>query len=195
MSSLFTAIRPLAWDFLPTIVFAVLSAMHVEVTIATAAAVGVGIAEVLVVRALGRPVATLQWAGLGLAVVFWAASILTQDPRFIMGKPTLIYFAVAAVMLKRGWMLRYMPEIARRHGEALMIRWGYVWAGLMAATGLANLAIALWFTKDWPAFIAVFPLASKLTLFAIQYASVRHVVRGKINAERQAEQAAEALAA
>jgi len=195
MSSLLYAIRPLAWDFLPTIVFAVLTAMHVEVTLATAAAIGVGVLEVLVVRALGRPIAHLQWAGLALAAVFGAASILTHDPRFIMAKPTIIYFAIAVVMLKRGWMLRYMPEIARRHGEPLMIRWGYAWAGLMALTGIANAVIALWFTAQWPAFIALVPLSTKLAMIAAQYASVRHFVRGKINAERRAEQAAAALAA
>lgn len=195
MSNLLHAIRPLAWDFLPTIVFAALIAMHVDVTMATAAAVGVGLAEVLIVKAMKRPVALLQWAGLGLAVVFGGVSILTQDPRFIMAKPTIIYFAIAAVMLKRGWMLRYMPEIARRHGEPLMIRWGYAWAGLMVFTGLANAVVALWFTKEWPAFIALFPLPSKLALFAIQYVSVRHVVRGKIIAEMQTQQPAETQAA
>ncbi|MDB5419058.1 MAG: hypothetical protein JWP50_2477 [Phenylobacterium sp.] len=195
MSNLLYAIRPLAWDFLPTIVFAVLMAMHVDVTIATAAAVGVGLAEVLIVKAMKRPVALLQWAGLGLAVVFGGVSILTQDPRFIMAKPTIIYFAIAAVMLKRGWMLRYMPEMARRHGASLMIGWGYAWAGLMVVTGVANAVVALWFTKEWPVFIAAFPLPSKLALFAIQYASVRHVVRGKIIAEMQAERSAEMQAA
>jgi len=28
-----------------------------------------------------------------------------------MVKPTIVHFAVAAVMLRRGWMLRYLPEI------------------------------------------------------------------------------------
>jgi len=189
MSNLINAIRPLAWDFLPTIVFAGLTALHVDVRLATAAAVGVGVAQVLVVRATGRPIALLQWAGLGLAVVFGAASILTQDARFIMGKPTLIYFAIGVVMLKRGWMLRYLPEIARGRAEPLMIGWGYAWAGLMLLTGVANAVIALEFTKQWPMFIALFPLPSKLALFAVQYASIRHVVRGQMIREMQAQAA------
>ncbi|HEV2530659.1 inner membrane-spanning protein YciB [Phenylobacterium sp.] len=194
MSNLLNAIRPLAWDFFPTIAFAALTAMHVDVQLATPAAVGAGVVQLIVMKATGREVGLLQWAGLGLALVFGTISFVTRDPRFIMAKPTLIYFAVAVVMLKRGWMLRYMPEIARHHGAPLMIRWGYAWAGLMALTGVANGVIALWFTKEWALFIAVVPIASKLTMFAIQYVSVRHIVRGKIIAEREAEARREAPA-
>ena len=124
MSNLLNAIRPLAWDFLPTIAFAILTATHVDVRIATAAAVGVGLAQVLVVKAMKRQVGLLQWAGLGRAVVFGAVSIATTYPRFVMFKPTLIYVAIGVVMLKRGWMLRYVQEIVHSHGADLIIFWG-----------------------------------------------------------------------
>lgn len=185
MSNLLNAIRPLAWDFLSTIIFATLVALHVDVRVATAVAVGAGVAQVLGMRALGRRVELLQWAGLGLTLVFGAASLLTHDPRFVMAKPSLIYTAIAVVMLKRGWMLRYLPAIARDHGADLMIAWGYVWSGLMALTAILNLVVAIGFTRDWPAFMAVWPVVSKLALFAIQYGHVRHVVRGRIIAARQ----------
>lgn len=185
MSNLLNAIRPLAWDFLSTIIFATLVALHVDVRVATAVAVAAGVAQVLGMRALGRRVELLQWAGLGLTLVFGAASLLTHDPRFVMAKPSLIYTAIAVVMLKRGWMLRYLPAIARDHGADLMIAWGYVWSGLMALTAILNLVVAIGFTRDWPAFMAVWPVVSKLALFAIQYGHVRHVVRGRIIAARQ----------
>ena len=191
MSNLIKALRPLAWDFAPTIAFALLTMLHVEVRVATAAALGAGIAQLLIVKAMRRDVALLQWAGLGLALAFGAATMVTKDPRFIMAKPTIIYLAIATVMLKRGWMLRYMPEVARGHAEPLMIGWGYAWAGLMALTAVANLVFALWLTKQWPMFLALFPLASKLLLFAVQYASIRHTVRARIISGRQ-DQALEA---
>ncbi|THD79182.1 MAG: intracellular septation protein [Phenylobacterium sp.] len=189
MSNLLNAIRPLAWDFLPTIAFAILTALHVDVQIATAAAVGAGLLQVLAVKAMKRQVGLLQWAGLGLAVVFGAVSIATNDPRFVMFKPTLIYVAIGVVMLKRGWMLRYVPVIAHAHGGDLIVFWGYAWAALMALSAGLNAVIAIWFTKDWPLFIAVFPLASKLALFAVQYASMRVIVRGRIMAEMAAQAA------
>ena len=183
MKDLLYAVRPLVSDFFPTIVFAILVAMKVDVRIATGAALAIGIGQVAVQRLLKRKVELLQWASLGLVIVFGALGVMTNDPRFLMAKPTIIYLAIGAVMLKRGWMLRYLPPIAGKHGKPLMIAWGYAWAGLMGLTALANIVVAVWFTAQWPAFIAVAPLASKLTLFAVQYVSVRYVVRRRILAE------------
>jgi intracellular septation protein A len=182
MSNLLTAIRPLAWDFLPTIAFAILTALHVDVRVATTVALGVGLSQVLVVKALKRTVPLLQWVGLGLALVFGALSMATQDPRFLMAKPTIIYLIVAAVMLKPGWMRRYMPEIVRAHADDLIVAWGYAWAGLLALTGVANGVVAVWFAKDWPLFLAIVPIWSKVALFAVHYASVRLVVGRRLRA-------------
>lgn len=187
MTNLMHALRPMAWDFLSTIVFAGLTVLHLDPRVATAVALGVGLGQAGVMWASGRRIELLQWAGLGLTAVFGAASLITHDPRFIMAKPSIIYAAVAAVMLKRGWMVRYIPAVAQGHAEDLMIGWGYAWSALMAATALANLATAVWFTPQWPAFIAVVPLTSKLALFAVQFVAVRTVVRGRIMAARSAE--------
>ena len=193
MSNLMQALRPLAWDFLPTIVFAGLTMAHVDVTTSTAAALGIGVAELLIVKARGQRIELLQWAGLGLAVVFGGASLLTHDPRFIMVKPTIIYLAIAVVMMKRGWMVRYTPPLRREMVAPLMIGWGYAWAGLMLVTSVANLVVAVWFTRQWPLFMAIFPLGSKLVLFAVQYFAIRTVVRARIIAASQVP--AQALAA
>jgi len=193
VSSLTQALKPLAWDFLPTIVFAGLTAAHVDVTTATAVALAVGVAELIVVSARGQRIELLQWAGLGLALVFGAASLLTHDPRFIMVKPTIIYSAIGVVMMKRGWMVRYTPERRREIVAPLMTAWGYAWAGLMFLTAAANLIVAIWVSKQWPLFMAVVPLGSKLVLFAIQYLAIRAVVVARLNAESQVQ--AVALAA
>ena len=79
-----------------------------------------------------------------------------------------------------------MPPIAQGHGEGLMIAFGYVWAGLMALTGVANLVVAVWFTEHWPLYKAVFPIASKLALFGLQYLHVRAATIRQIRAEAQA---------
>jgi intracellular septation protein len=183
MNSLLYAARPLVSDFLPTIVFAVLIALHADVRIATGAALLVGIAQVSIKRLRRQKIELLQWASLGLVVVFGTLGVLTNDPRFLMAKPTIIYIAIGVVMLKRGWMLRYLPPISQGRAEPMMLRFGYAWAGLMFATALANLAVAVAFPKLWPAFVAVIPMASKIALFAIQYLTVRFVVKRQIMAE------------
>ena len=193
MNSLLYALRPLASDFLPTIAFAALVALHVDVRVATAGALAVALAQMAVQRlVLKRPIPLLQWASIGLVVVFGAAGIVTNDARFLMIKPSIIYVAIGVVMLKRGWMLRYLPPIAGGHAEGLMIGWGYAWSGLMFVSAIANLVVAWTLPALWPAYLAVVPMASKLALFAVHYGSVRFIVRRKILAERQAQAASAA---
>ena len=189
MNQLLFAARPLISDFLPTIVFAVLVAMKVDVRTATAAALLVGVAQVTIQILLKRKVALLQWASLGLVVVFGTLGVVTNDPRFLMVKPSIIYVAIGAVMLKRGWMLRYLPPVAGEHGAPLMIRFGYVWAGLMFLTAAANLMVAWRFPALWPAFVAVVPMTSKLALFAVQFVTVRLFVERRVRAQMAAEAA------
>ena len=54
---------------------------------------------------------------LGHQVLGPIRALLTDDPRFVMLKPTLIYCIVGTVMLKPGWMTRYLPPIAREITE------------------------------------------------------------------------------
>ena len=183
MNSLLFAARPLISDFFPTIAFAVLIALHLDVRIATGAALLIGVLQVTIQHLRRQKIELLQWASLGLVVVFGTLGIMTNDPRFLMAKPTIIYIAIGVVMLKRGWMLRYLPPIAHGRGEPMMIRFGYIWSGLMFATALANLAVAVTLPRLWPAFIAVVPMASKIALFAAQYVTIRFFVKRRMLAE------------
>jgi intracellular septation protein A len=189
------AIRPLASDFLATIVFAILLALHLDARTATGAALLVGVAQVVFQKATGRRVELLQWASLGLVVVFGGLGMMTNDARFLMVKPTVIYVAVGVVMLKRGWMVRYLPADAVELVGDLMVRWGYVWAGLMFATAAANAVVAWMYPAWWPAFVAVFPAASKVALFAVQFGSMKligHRRHAKLMAAQQAVPQAQA---
>lgn len=184
MQNLMRAARPLANDLFSSLLFAALVAMNVDRQVATLAAIAFGVGHVALWLLLRKPVAPLQWASLALVLTFGAASLVLHDARFMMAKPTLIYLILTVMMLKRGWMLRYMPSIAVGHGEGPMIAFGYVWAGLMALTGVANLVIAVWFPQLWPAFLAIFPTGSKVALFAIQFATVRHLTIRSVRAQR-----------
>lgn len=189
MSALLYAIRPLALDFLATIVFLVLVALKVDPSIAATGAIAIGVGQVVFMKLTGRPVAALQWMGLGLVLVFGGASLLTHDIRFLMVKPTIVYLLIGGVMLQRGWMLRYLPPVAAGHGEDVMIAFGYVWAALMLTTAVANAVVAIAFTSHWVAFMAVVPMASKFALFAIQFVVTRTIVRRRVIAARQAPEA------
>jgi intracellular septation protein len=192
MGNLIFAGRALIQDMLPTIAFAVLVALKVDIRVATAVAMLISLGQIGFFAATKRPIAPLQWASLGLVVLFGTAGILTNDARFLMAKPTLIYAIIGVVMLKKGWMLRYLPPVAEGRGAGAMIAFGYVWAGLMFVTGAANLVFALAFTSMWPAFLAIFPTVSKVGLFAIQYLTVRHFAIKETRAAEQAQAEAQA---
>lgn len=192
MKNLIFAAKPLALDMSSTLLFVIVSALTHNPMLATAVAIAAGVARVGYVRARRERISAMQWMSLGLVVVFGAATLLTKDVRFMMAKPTIVYLLIGAAMMQRGWMLPYMPPEAREHvGEGVMIRWGYVWAGLMFVTAALNAAFALLASfAVWSVFVAVFPAASKIALFAVQFLSIRHLAIRQHRARQAIPQAA-----
>jgi len=197
MKSLFYAARPIVSDMLSTILFAALFALTNNIYLSTGVAVALGVGQVVFEKLRRRPVPGMQWASLGLVTVLGGATLLTGDPRFVMIKPTVVYLTIGAAMLQRDWMARYIPPEGKAHiPDRVIVVWGYVWAGLMFLTAVANLVIAVTLGhKTWALFIGVFPLASKLGLFAVNYASIRWVAMRNYRAGATAPAAAEAQAA
>ena len=109
------ALRQLLSDFLSAILFLVVYAVSGSLFAAAGIAVAAGLAQLARLRLTRRRIEPMQWMSLGLVVVLGGATMLTQSPRFIMIKPTIVHFAVATVMLRRGWMLPYLPEIVLRN--------------------------------------------------------------------------------
>ena len=62
-------------------------------------------------RVKGKSLGYMAYASLALVIVLGSATLLTNDPRFVLAKPAIAHFAIGTIMLKRGWMLRYMPPI------------------------------------------------------------------------------------
>jgi len=183
------AARPLVNDLFSSLLFAGLLIAGVDALVATMIAMATGVAHVALMAVFKRSIAPLQWASLGLVLVFGTASLFLHDPRFLMAKPTIIYLLLAAFMLRPGWMLRYLPPIAEGRGVGLMTAYGYVWAGLMALSGALNLIFAIWFPTQWPLYKAIFPISSKLALFGVQYLHIRHATILEVRAEQAAQAA------
>ena len=176
------ALRQLLSDFLSAILFLVVYVISGNLFAAAAIAVAAGLAQLAHIWLKRRRVEPMQWMSLGLVVVLGGATMLTQSPRFIMVKPTIIHFAVAAVMLRRGWMIRYLPEIVVQNvPEPAIVAAGYAWTALLAAIGLANLTIALHFDfATWAWFVSVGAVGAKLAAFALQYGVFRAIIRQRV---------------
>ena len=173
------ALSHLLNDLLSAILFLAVYLTTANITAAAAVAITVGLAQIAVQRFTGRRIWPMQWISLLVVIVLSAASIATQSPRFVMLKPSLGHFAIAAAMLKRGWMSRYLPEVALRYlPENAPVVAGYAWAGLMAVLGLANILLALYAPfAIWVWFISVGAIGAKVVAFLLQYAVFRTIIR------------------
>ncbi len=179
MRNLFQAARVLISDLASTILFLVLYLLTDSLLFSVALGMALGVAQIgwqLLVRR--KPVETLQWMSVILVVASGTATLLTNDARFVMLKPTVIYTVVGLVMLKRGWMNRYLPPVAIRMVPDIGIVFGYVWAALMFTSAALNIALALSLdAKDWAAAMSAWGIASKVALFLIQYTVMRAIGR------------------
>lgn len=175
----------LAQDLISTLAYATLLAATRDLKLATMMGIAAGFASIGWNRLRHRPVDLMQWLSLALVIVFGGVGIMLHDARFAMIKPTIIYIAVGAVMLKPGWMIRYMPAIVRTEGADLVRAFEGLWAAMMFATAAMNAWLAL--RGDvalWTSFVAIFPIASKAALFAVQYVALRIIIVRRIRARQ-----------
>jgi intracellular septation protein A len=186
MHPLIRAGRWVVQDLLSTLIFVALYAATHSIYIAAGLAIAIGVARITYLKFRRLPVDAMQWLSLFLVVVFGGATLLTHDPIFVMLKPSLVHVAIGIVMLRRGWMNRYVGPIALAHAADVTIRFGYAWAALMFATAAANLVVAfLVDTTTWAWFVGVFPILSKVALVVVEYVVTRNIVRRRIRAPKQ----------
>ncbi|OQW55155.1 MAG: intracellular septation protein [Proteobacteria bacterium SG_bin9] len=177
----------LAFDFFSTIVFLVIFLATGNVVLATLIAIAGAVAQFIYARVKGKTLDIMSWASLGLVIVLGLMTLITHDSRFVLMKPSIAHFAIGAIMLRPGWMLRYMPPIVAENAPRLVYSAGYVWAALMFVLGLGNIAVA--WTGDlklWVFYVSVIALGAKIVAFAIQYVVFRTVITRKITQERKA---------
>jgi intracellular septation protein A len=169
-------------DLLSTSVFLIAYAVSGSLRMAAGIAIGVGLVHAGSVRSAGRFAQALKWTDFGLLFALGGATVLTQNPRFMMVRPSFVHFGVAAPMFRRGWMVGYIAPIARQNvPEMAVTAAGYALAVLMAWLGLANLIIAVYFDlATWAWFILIGSVGAKLAALGLQYAVFRTIVRRRI---------------
>jgi intracellular septation protein A len=176
MRDLFAAAKLLLLDLASTFFFLVVFLLTKNIPLSVALGVALGVAQIGWELVRKKPIDTMQWMSLFLVVGAGAATLITNDPRFVMVKPSLIYLVVGVVMLKPGWMNRYLPPVAKELVPDLAFIFGFVWSGLMFFSAALNLIVALNFSVvTWASFMSVYGVVSKVGLFLIQYATMRYI--------------------
>ena len=184
MKNLFDAGKLLLLDMAATLFFLVLYLLTHNVPLSVVLGMGLGIAQIGWQFARKKPIDTMQWMSLFLVLGAGTVTLLTNDPRFVMIKPSVIYLIVGIVMLKRGWINRYLPPIALERVPDIAVMVGYAWSGLMFFSAVLNLIVALNFSVvTWSVTMSIYGIASKAVMFLIAYAVLRTV--GVARARRQ----------
>jgi intracellular septation protein len=174
-------------DFFSTILFLAIYLATDNVLLATGVAIAGAIGQVIYSRLKGKPLGYMTWASLALVIVLGGATLLTNDPRFVLAKPSIAHFAIGAIMLKRGWMMRYLPPIVVETIPEYVTIAGYAWAALMFALGAGVIAVAS--TGDlklWAFYVSVIAIGAKIAAFAIQYVAFRVLITGRLRAAARA---------
>ena len=188
--------RRLFVDFFSTIVFLVVYFATDNILIATGVAIAGALGQYIVAKVRGQKLDLMTLASVALVIVLGSATLLTHDPRFVLVKPSIAHFAIGSIMLRRNWMMRYMPPLAQQHGADLIFAAGYCWAALMFLLGLGTVATALsGDIKLWAFYVSVVLVGAKIAAFAIQYAVFRLVIGRRIRAQMVAASSAASPAA
>jgi intracellular septation protein A len=129
----------------------------------------------------------MTYASLALVIGLGGITLLTNDPRFMMAKPSIAHFAIGLIMLKRGWMLRYMPPLVVETVPEYVTAAGYAWALLMFVIGAGMIVVAS--TGDlklWAFYLTVVAGGAKILAFAVQYVVLRLIVTSRRRAAARA---------
>src|SRR5579872_5566530 len=148
-------------DFLSTILFAGVYFATGNIVLATGIGIAAAIFQVILARVRRKELGFMTWASLGLVIALGSATLLTNDPRFVLAKPSIAHFAIGAIMLKRGWLLRYVPPVVSETIPEYVTLAGFAWAALMFALGLGTIAVAatgnIWLWTIYVSVVAVEP--------------------------------------
>jgi intracellular septation protein A len=176
MKNLLQAAKLLLLDLASTFVFLFLYLLTKNITLSVLLAMALGAAQIGWEFVRKKPIDSMQWISLFVVLATGTTALLTDDPRFVMIKPSVIYCIVGIVMLKRGWMNRYLPPVAIELIPDIAIIFGYVWAGLMFFSAALSLIVAFNFSiTTWLEFMSIYGIASKVALFLIGYVTMRTI--------------------
>jgi intracellular septation protein len=180
MRNLLEAGRLLLIDLAATLLFLVLYLLTHNVALSVVLGMALGIVQIGWQLARRMPIDTMQWMSLFLVLAAGTVTLITDDPRFVMIKPSVIYIIVGVVMLKRGWINRYLPPIAIELVPDIAVILGYAWSGLMFFSAALNLIVAFNFSvMTWSVTMSIYGIASKVAMFLIGYAVMRTIGRAR----------------
>jgi intracellular septation protein A len=191
MRYLLNAGKLLLLDLSSTILFIAVFLLTGNIYLSVGLGMALGVTQIGTQFARRKPIETMEWLSLFLVIAAGTATLLTDDPRYVLFKPSVIYSIVGGVMLKPGWINRYLPAIAQAVVPDVAVIVGFIWAGLMFASALINAVIALKFSlATWALIMPIYGIVSKLLLFLAGFAAMRFIGQRRVSAMPEPEREA-----
>jgi intracellular septation protein len=176
MGLFLSAAKPLLLDLASTLVFLGVFLLTGNLPLAVVLGMLLGAAQIALTYVQKQPAGALQWLSFFTVLGSGAATLITHDPRFVMLKPSLIYLVAGTVMLKPGWMIRYLPPSGKQSVPDIATIFGFIWAGLMFTSAILNVYVAWNFgLREWSHIMPAFALITKASLFVISFATMRTI--------------------
>ena len=190
MKELLHSARYLAEDMASMILFVIVleianSLLHIQLGQATLMAVAagmlLGVCQIAWHLIRKEQIDAMQWLSVALVIAGGVATFLTNDPRFVMLKPSVIHVIIGVFMLKAGWMNRYLPEVAQLVTPDVAVVFGFLWSGLMFFTAVLNVVLAMKVDAlTWAKWMSIWGTGSLIGLFLIQFAVMRFIGRRRV---------------
>jgi len=188
MRNLLHAAKLLLLDLASTLVFLAAYMVSNNIPMSVALGMALGIVQISIQFARKKSIETMEWLSLFLVVASGTAALITSDPRFVMFKPSVIYMIVGVVMLRPGWINRYLPPLANAVVPDVAIIVGFLWASLMFASAAVNVFVALNYSVvTWAWFMPVFGIVSKIVLLLVSFGMMRMIGRRRFAAMPDSE--------
>ncbi len=142
----------LLFDMFPVALFFV-AYKFAGIYVATTIAIVANVLQIAWLTFAKKKIEPMVWISLAIIVVFGGATLLLHDETFIKWKPTVLYWAFAAVLAGGQWFfnknfIRVIMEKNMALPELIWRRLNLMWAAFFAVMGIINLYVAYNFSTD-----------------------------------------------
>lgn len=161
------------FDLFPLLLFFI-AYRYTDIFTATGVAMAAAVAQIVWLKATGRPTEAMHWINLTVILVFGGATIWLHSDVFIKWKPTVLYWmfggalVFARLLFKRN-LIRRLMEKQIQLPDAAWDKLNMIWAAFFLIAGALNLYVAFsgHFTESqWVSFKA-FGLMGLMIVFVI----------------------------
>ena len=191
MRDFLRAAKLLVVDLASTLFFLALYFLTHNTTLAVSLGMALGVTQIAAQFIRRKPIHAMEWLSLVLVLGSGSATLLTDDLRFVLFKPSVIYLIAGVVMLKPGWTNRYVPPIVIAVASDVGLIAGFVWAAVMFVSAALNAFLALACTvQTWAEVMPAFGIVSKLVVFIGTYLAIRLTVVRRVRAMPEGEREA-----